>query len=70
MNLFVEIGAIVSHNAVEKLICSMATCTNVTVRKNIATVLAKACVHAGVKEKMVEFRGMQIIRELNSQGQI
>ena len=58
------------HSAVEKLICSMATCTNVTVRKNIATVLAKACVHPGVKEKMVEFRGMQIIRELNSQGQI
>jgi hypothetical protein len=54
--------------AVEKLICALATCTNVAVRKNIATVLAKACRHPGVKEKMTKFRGMQIIRELNNQG--
>jgi len=56
--------------AVEKLICALATCTNVAVRKNIATVLAKACRHPGVKEKMTKFRGMQIIRELNNQGTI
>ena len=56
--------------AVEKLICALATCTNSTVRKNIATVLAKACKHPGVKEKMTRLKGLQIMRELSSQGQI
>ncbi len=53
---------------VEKMICAMATCTNLSVRKNIAMLLAKGSRWPGIKEKVVEFRGMEIMRELQAQG--
>jgi hypothetical protein len=50
--------------SVEKLICSMACCTDIRVRKNIAIVLAKGSRIQSVKEKLQYFRGMQMIIEL------
>lgn len=49
---------------VEKLICAMATCVDMRVRKNIAILLAKGCRVPGVREKITELRGMQMMIEL------
>ncbi len=49
---------------VEKLICAMASCTDIRVRKNIAILLAKGCKIPAVREKVTELRGMQMIVEL------
>lgn len=53
-----------SQLGVEKLICSMATCTDMRVRKNIAILLAKGCRVPGVREKVDRLRGMQMLVEL------
>eukprot|EP01036_Dinobryon_divergens_P025280 gene25280-33810_t len=49
---------------VEKLICAMATCVDMRVRKNIAILLAKGCKVPGIREKITELRGMQMMVEL------
>lgn len=49
---------------IEKLICAMATCTDMRIRKNIAILLAKGCRNASVKEKVTRMRGLQMIVEL------
>ncbi len=49
---------------VEKLICAMASCPDMRVRKNIAILLAKGCRVPGVREKMTALRGMQMMIEL------
>ena len=55
---------------VEKLICALATCTNTSVRKNIAIVLARAAALPGVRTKLDYFNGMKILRELSAKGEI
>ena len=50
--------------AVEKLICAMASCSDMRVRKNIAILLAKGCKIPTVREKITHFRGMQMMIEL------
>jgi hypothetical protein len=49
---------------VEKLVCSMATCSDIRVRKNIAILLAKGCRLPGVRDKVDKLRGMQMMVEL------
>lgn len=49
---------------VEKLVCAMATCSDMRVRRNIAILLAKGCRLPGVREKVQHFRGLQMIVEL------
>lgn len=49
---------------VEKLICAMATCVDMRVRKNIAILLAKGCRVPGIRERITELRGMQMMVEL------
>jgi hypothetical protein len=51
---------------VEKLICAMASCPDMRVRKNIAILLAKGCRVPGVREKMTTLRGMQMMVELQN----
>jgi hypothetical protein len=50
--------------AIERLICAMATCTDIRVRRNISILLAKGCRIPGVREHVELFRGMQIMVEL------
>ena len=52
---------------IEKFICAMATCTDMRVRKNIAILLAKGCRLEGVRDKITELRGMQMMVELQDQ---
>jgi tetratricopeptide (TPR) repeat protein len=52
---------------VEKLVCMMATCGDIRVRKNIAIVLAKGCRVPEVKKRVEYFRGLQMIVELQHQ---
>jgi hypothetical protein len=56
-----------TNDGIERLICSMATCTDIRVRKNIAIVLAKCSRINHIKEKVVKFRGMQMIMQLQDQ---
>lgn len=51
---------------VEKLICAMASCPDMRVRKNIAILLAKGCRVPGVRERMTALRGMQMMVELQN----
>ena len=51
---------------VEKLICSMAACAEMPVRQNLSVLLAKGCRLEGVREVVTEFRGMQMMQELQS----
>ena len=53
-----------AYYGVEKLICAMATCVDMRVRKNIAILLAKGCRVPGVREKVSKFRGLQMMIEL------
>jgi len=55
---------------VEKLICAMATCSDIRVRKNISILLAKGCRIPGVKERVSNLRGLQMMVDLNSRGEI
>ena len=52
---------------VEKLVCAMATCQDIRVRRNISIILAKGCRLPGVRELVTEFRGMQMMIELNKE---
>lgn len=49
---------------IEKLVCSMATCTDIRVRKNIAILLAKGCRDPSVRQRVSELRGIQMMVEL------
>ena len=49
------------------MVCAMATCSDIRVRKNIAILLAKGCRIQGVRERLQELRGMQMLVELQSQ---
>lgn len=51
-------------SGVEKLICSLANCTDMRVRKNIAILLAKGARVPEVRAKIESFRGMQMLVEL------
>ncbi len=51
---------------IEKLICAMATNTEMPVRQNISVLLAKGCRVPGIREIVTEFRGMQMMTELQS----
>lgn len=53
-----------SLSGIEKLICAMASCSDIRVRKNIAIILAKGCRIDGVREIVTHFRGMQMLIEL------
>ena len=55
---------------IEKMVCAMATCTDIRVRKNISILLAKGCRLPGVKEKVSNLRGLQMMVELNSRGEL
>jgi hypothetical protein len=52
---------------VERLICAMASCPDIRVRRNIAILLAKGCRLPGVRERITDLRGMQMMVELQSQ---
>ena len=56
--------------AVERLICAIATCTNTSVRKNVAIVLARAAALPGIRTKLEYLNGMKILRELSAKGEI
>lgn len=49
---------------VQKLICAMASCGDIRVRRNIAILLAKGCRVPGVREKISKLRGLQMMIEL------
>jgi hypothetical protein len=49
---------------VERLVCAMATCQDIRVRKNIAILLAKGCRDPAIKKQIEHFRGLQMIVEL------
>lgn len=53
-----------SLHGVEKLICAMATCTDMRVRKNIAILLAKGARNPETRSKIDRFRGMQMLIEM------
>jgi tetratricopeptide (TPR) repeat protein len=53
-----------SKQGVEKLICALANCTDMRVRKNIAILLAKGAKVPEVRAKIEKFRGMQMLVEL------
>ncbi len=54
------------YKGIERLICAMATCTDMRVRKNIAILLAKGSKLPDVKDRITHFRGMQMLVELSS----
>jgi hypothetical protein len=56
-----------NNYGLEKLVCMMATCSDIRVRKNIAIVLAKGCRVAEVKKRVEHYRGLQMIVELQHQ---
>lgn len=49
---------------VQRLVCAMATCQDMRVRKNIAILLAKGCRDPVIKKQIELFRGLQMIVEL------
>ena len=51
-------------HSIERLICAMATCSDIRVRRNISIILAKGCKVPGVRDHVELFRGMQIMVEL------
>lgn len=63
----VELYSNKALKGVEKMICAMASCPDMRVRKNIAILLAKGCRLPGVREKMTALRGMQMMIELQNQ---
>ncbi len=52
---------------IEKLVCAMATCADIRVRRNISIILAKGCRLPDVRKLVTDFRGMQMMVELNKQ---
>ena len=58
----------IAVHSIERLVCAMATCSDIRVRRNISILLAKGCgVSAGVRDHVSNFRGMQIMLELQNQ---
>ena len=51
-------------HSIERLICGMATCSDIRVRRNISIILAKGCKVPGVRDHVEKYRGMQIMIEL------
>lgn len=51
-------------HSIERLICAMATCSDIRVRRNISILLAKGCKVPGIRDYIEKFRGMQIMIEL------
>lgn len=49
---------------VQRLVCALATCSDMRVRKNIAILLAKGCRDPEIKKQIEHFRGLQMIVEL------
>jgi len=62
-----ELYSSTTLQGVEKLVCAMASCPEIRVRRNIAILLAKGCRVPGTREKVTELRGMQMMVELQSQ---
>jgi len=54
---------------IEKMICSMAACTEMPVRQNLSVLLAKGCRVPGIRDVVSHFRGIQMMQELQVQGQ-
>jgi hypothetical protein len=54
-------------HTIERLVCAMATCSDIRVRRNISILLAKGRDMCGVRDHMTKFRGMQIMLELQKQ---
>ena len=54
---------------IEKMICSMATCTEMPVRQNLSVLLAKGCRVPGIRDVVAHYRGIQMMQELQVQGQ-
>ena len=54
-------------HTIERLVCAMATCSDIRVRRNISILLAKGRDVCGVRDHMTKFRGMQIMLELQKQ---
>ncbi len=54
-------------HSIERLICAMATCTDIRVRRNISILLAKGCRLPGVREHVEKYRGLQIMVQLQNQ---
>jgi hypothetical protein len=54
-------------HGVEKLICAMATCTDMRVRKNIAILLAKGARNPETRSKIERFRGMQMLIDMQKE---
>ena len=52
---------------IERLVCAMATCSDIRVRRNISIILAKGRDVCGARDHMTKFRGMQIMLELQKQ---
>ena len=58
----------IAVHSIERLVCAMATCSDIRVRRNISILLAKGCgVSVGVRDHVSKFRGMQIMLELQNQ---
>jgi hypothetical protein len=55
---------IIPIHSIERLICAMATCSDIRVRRNISILLAKGCKVPGIRDYIEKFRGMQIMIEL------
>lgn len=56
-----------SLKGIEKLVCAMATVSDIRVRKNIAILLAKGCRLPAVRNHVSELRGIQMMVELQDQ---
>lgn len=63
----VELYTNQKNYGVEKLICMMATCTDMRVRKNIAILLAKGCRNPSTRQRVEHLRGLQMLVELQKQ---
>ena len=58
----------IAVHSIERLVCAMATCSDIRVRRNISILLAKGCgVSPVVRDHVSKFRGMQIMLELQNQ---
>ena len=51
---------------IERIVCAMASCADMRVRKNVAILLAKGCKLNGVKARIEHLRGLQMMIELQS----
>jgi len=60
-------GTYVPLRSVERLICAMATCVDIRVRRNISILLAKGCRLPGVREHVEKYKGLQIMVRLQNE---